>query len=162
MTVNVDDVRLEVIGAANWREALGVRVRDDQLPFVADHQPVALVILAKAHVQPGGRWWEPMLVRSADGTVVGVFAIEHGDDACELRNFAVHHEVQGRGTGTAAARAAIERARRADTHCQELAVSAHADNHAAHRAYQAAGFEWDGGYRDDEPLMRIRTGPTAE
>ena len=35
--------------AANWRQALEVEVRPDQLPFVADHQPVALIILSKCY-----------------------------------------------------------------------------------------------------------------
>lgn len=83
------DVVLEVIDAGNWREALDVLVRDDQLAFVADHQPVALVILAKCFVRPGGRRWEPLLVRDARGLTVGVLALEHGPDGCELRNFAI-------------------------------------------------------------------------
>lgn len=150
----MDGLRLEPIDATNWRAALAVRVTDEQLPFVADHQPIALVILAKAHVRPGGAWWEPLLVRAADDTIVGVLAIEHGDEVCELRNFAIDQAWQGQGVGTAAARAAIERAGRPDGHCSQMAVSAHPDNHAAHRAYQAAGFTWNGERRDGEPLMR--------
>jgi RimJ/RimL family protein N-acetyltransferase len=151
----VEDIRLEVIDAENWRESLQVRVRDDQLPFVADHQPVALVILAKCFVRPGGRRWEPLLVRTLDGSVVGVLGLEHGDGVCELRNVAIDAESQGRGLGTAAVRAVIARARRPDGHCAQLAVSAHPDNQAALRAYAAAGFGWDGERRNGEPLMRL-------
>lgn len=157
----MEDVRVEPIDAANWREALGVRVTDEQLPFVADHQPVALVILAKSYVRPGGRRWEPLLVRTADGSVVGVLAIEHGEDVCELRNVAIDAESQGRGVGTAAVRAVIARARRPGAHCTQLAVSAHPDNVVAHRAYAAAGFLWDGEYRNGEPLMRLPLEGTA-
>lgn len=55
MDVVTRSVLLEPIDARNWRESLGVRVAEEQLRFVADHQPVALVILAKCYVQPGGR-----------------------------------------------------------------------------------------------------------
>lgn len=151
----MDDVRLEPIDSGNWREALEVRVQDEQLRFVADHQPIALVILAKSYIRPGGRWWEPLLVRAHDGSVVGVLAIEHGDATCELRNVAIDRDSQGRGVGTAAVRAVIDRARRPGAHCSELAVSAHPDNHAAHRAYESAGFVWNGESRDGEPLMRL-------
>ncbi|MDW3220430.1 MAG: GNAT family N-acetyltransferase [Acidimicrobiales bacterium] len=158
----MDDVRLEAIDSSNWREALDVRVRDDQLAFVADHQPVALVILAKSYVRPGGRSWEPLLVRDQAGSVVGVLAIEHGERTCELRNVAIDQDSQGRGLGTAAARAVIEWVRRPGGHCRELAVSAHPDNTAARRAYRAAGFGWSGERRDGEPLMRLLVDRPAE
>ena len=63
----VPKVRLERIDSGNWREALGVRITEEQLPLVADHQPVELVILAEAYVEQGGHRWEPLLVRTDDG-----------------------------------------------------------------------------------------------
>jgi RimJ/RimL family protein N-acetyltransferase len=159
----VPNVTLEPIDASNWREALGVRVTDEQLPFVADHQPVALVILAKSYVQQGGHRWEPLLVRSGDGVAVGVLALEHKlDDACEIRNFAVDIDSQGCGIGTAGALAVIAWASRSDSDCLQLAVSAHPDNHAAHRTYEAAGFRWNGELRGREPVMRLPIEPSAD
>ncbi len=155
MTGKVQDLRLEPIDAGNWREALEVRVTDEQLRFVADHQPVALVILAKCYVQPGGRRWEPLLVRTPDGTVAGVLALEHGETVCEVRNFAIDARFQGQGIGTATARAVIARTQQPGSHCTELAVSAHPDNQAALRTYTSAGFTWDGERRNGEPLMRL-------
>lgn len=76
-------------------------------------------------------------------------------DVCEIRNFAIDAAAQGRGIGTAAARAAIAWASRPDSDCVVLAVSAHPDNHAAHKTYQAAGFNWDGELRGSEPLMTL-------
>lgn len=150
------NVDLEPIVADNWREALEVRVTDEQLPFVADHQPVALVILAKSYVEQGAHRWEPLLVRTDGGAVVGVLALEHkATDACEIRNFAIDAASQGRGIGTAAARAVIAWASRPGSDCVALAVSAHPDNHAAHRTYRAAGFTWGGELRGSEPL-RLR------
>lgn len=148
-------VVLERIDASNWREALEVRVRDDQLAFVADHQPVALVILAKCFVRPGGRRWEPLLVRDRQGAAVGVFALTHGADDCELRNFAIDARRQREGLGTAAVRAVVDRAHQPDCDCQELLVTAHPDNHAAHSLYRSAGFARTGQERDGEPVFRF-------
>lgn len=151
----VADVVLEVIDASNWREALGVRVHDSQLAFVADYQPVALVILAKCFVRPGGRRWEPFLVRDGRGVAVGVFALEHGAAGCELRNFAIEASRQGEGLGAAAARAVIQRAIQRKNDCEELLVSAHPENHAAHNAYRSAGFAHTGEIRNGEPMFRF-------
>lgn len=150
------DVVLEVIDAGNWREALDVRVRDDQLAFVADHQPVALVILAKCFVRPGGRRWEPLLIRDGGGHTVGVLAVEHGPDGCELRNFAIDANRQREGLGTAAARAVIQRARQSSSDCEQLVVSAHPENRAAHNAYRSAGFSQTKEIRNGEPVFRLQ------
>lgn len=150
------EVVIELIDASNWREALEVRVRDDQLPFVADHQPVALVILAKCFVRPDGRRWEPLLVRDDRGLAVGVFALEHGADSCEVRNFAVDSRRQREGLGTAAMRAVVQRCRQADSDCRELVVSAHPENPGAHSAYRSAGFDESDKTRNGEPVFRYK------
>lgn len=155
-TESVTDAAIEVIDESNWREALDVRVHDDQLAFVADHQPVALVILAKCFVRPGGRRWEPLLVRDRHGVAVGVLALEHGAAGCELRNFAIDARRQGEGLGTAAASAVIQRALQGKSDCEELLVSAHPKNHAAHNAYSTAGFARTDEIRNGEPVFRFR------
>lgn len=150
------EVLIELIDASNWREALEVRVRDEQLPFVADHQPVALVILAKCFVRPSGHRWEPLLVRDSGGGVVGVLALEHGADACEVRNFAVDARRQGEGLGTAAMKAVIQRLVRPGSDCGELVVSAHPDNEVAHNAYRSAGFDASDETRNGQPVFRYK------
>lgn len=156
LTGSVTDVVLEVIDVGNWREALDVRVRDDQLAFVADHQPVALVILAKCFVRPGGHRWEPLLVRDSGGLAVGVLALEHGPDGCELRNFAIDAGRQREGLGTAAARAVIRRAHQSNSDCEQLVVSAHPENRSAHNAYRSAGFSQTDELRNGEPVFRLQ------
>ncbi|MDH3731093.1 MAG: GNAT family N-acetyltransferase [Acidimicrobiia bacterium] len=149
------DVELELINESNWQEALEVRVSDDQVPFVADCQPVALVILAKCFLRPDGRRWEPFLVRHSHGLVVGVLALTHGDGDSELRHVAIDAEQQGRGFGTSAVKAIIDRLRTHEVDCMELIVSAHPDNHAAHAVYRSAGLAWNGERRGIEPLWRL-------
>ncbi len=147
-------VDLELIDASNWREALEVRVDDDQVAFVADCQPVALVVLAKCFVQPDDRRWEPFLLRDSVGTVVGVLALTHGGGSSELRHVAIDARHQGRGFGTSAVKAVAHRVRSLDSGCTELVVSAHPDNHAAHAAYRSAGLV-ENGERDGEPFWRL-------
>lgn len=150
-------MELEAIDASNWRSALQVRVTDEQLPWVADYQPVALVILAKTYVGHGGHRWEPLLVRLRGGAVAGVLALEHkSTGACEIRNFAIDASLQRQGVGTAATRAVVAWTSRPGAHCTALAVSAHPDNDPAHKTYRGAGFTWEGELRDSEPLMRLR------
>ena len=148
------DVELELINESNWLEATVVRVGDDQVAFVADCQPVALVILAKCFLRPDGRRWEPFLVRDSHGLVVGVLALTHGDGNSELRHVAIDAEHQGRGFGTSAVKAIVDRLRRHEIDCAELVVSAHPDNHPAHAAYRSAGLVWNGERRGGEPLWR--------
>jgi len=150
----VTTVDIELIGEGNWREALKVRVAVEQVAFVADCQPVALVILAKCFVRPGDLRWEPLLVRNGRGAVVGVLALAHGEAECELRHVAIDIEWQGHGYGTAAVRAVVDRARQPASDCRHLVVTAHPDNRAAHHAYRSAGFEWNGEERAGEPVWR--------
>jgi GNAT superfamily N-acetyltransferase len=92
--------RLVPIDQSNWRDALRLRVSDEQLPMVADSQPIALVILAKAYVRDGGRRWEPLAYVSPDGTIIAVLALTHAEEVVEVRNLAVDIARQGTGIGT--------------------------------------------------------------
>ena len=83
-------VRLRPIDGSNWRESLAVEVTAEQLRFVADHQPVALVMLAKAYVRPGGfDWWPLSIHREADGALVGVGELVVGAPSLRLVHLAI-------------------------------------------------------------------------
>lgn len=62
------------ITRADWRDAAAIRVGEGQLRFVADYEPVALVILSKAFVRVGDTDWWPYLLKD-DGHPVGVLAL---------------------------------------------------------------------------------------
>lgn len=140
------------IDESNWRAAVDVRVADDQLEFVADHQPIALVILAKAHVQPGGRRWEP-LAFLVDDHVVAVVALAYGDGVCEIVNLAVDVGQQRRGVGSAVLAAACERARSVGVGSIEL--TAHPSNESAQALYRRTGFSATGDRRGGESVWRL-------
>ncbi len=87
----VDDppaLRLAPIDQHNWRAAVAVQVSPEQVQLVAGHQPVALVILAKAYVRPGDLDWEPLAVTAAS-SVVGVVALAHARTHTELLHLAI-------------------------------------------------------------------------
>lgn len=138
---------------SNWRAALEVRVTDEQLPMVADCQPVAMVILAKAYVRPEGRLWEPLGYVGADGSILAVLALSYAGQVAEVRNFAVDIGHQGTGVGLKAMRAVIEWSRRAGASTVELTF--HPANAAAARLYHRAGLRPTGKTRRGEPVWNI-------
>lgn len=135
------------IDQSNWRAALEVRVTDEQLAMVADHQPVALVILAKAYLQPGNRSWEP-LAYVLDGSVVAVLALAHAKRVSEVINLAVDVNRQHSGIGTVVMRSALVRAKNRGSTSVELTV--HPSNEAAAALYRRVGFSPTGEQRDGE------------
>jgi len=140
------------IDAANWRRALAVMVRPDQLPFVAEVQPVALVILAKCYVRPEGQIWTPY-VALYDGTPVGVTAIAQESDQAHLRHFAIDHQWQGQGLGRLMLDAAIAAVRDSQPPCRQMQVTTHPDNDVALTLYQTAGFTKTGELSGIEPVL---------
>lgn len=148
-------VRIVPIDAGNWRNAREVRVTPEQLPLVADHQPLALVILAKAHVRPGDRDWEPLAIVDEAGRALGVLALAHGTGTCEMQHFAIDAAHQRQGLGALALSAVIEHVRGRRPECREMSLTVHPANHPAQRLYASAGFADTGARRDGEPVWTL-------
>lgn len=134
-----DVFELVEMDASNWREALAVVVRPDQVRFVADHQPVALVILAKCFVRPGGKTWTPYLALQ-DGEPVGVAAVASEGTQAELRHVAIDHRRQGDGLGRRLVDALVDTIVRTQPTCRSVNVGAHPENEIALSLYRSAGF----------------------
>jgi diamine N-acetyltransferase len=148
----VTSVTVVRIDAGNWRQALEVRVTPEQLVFVADHQPIALVILAKAYVRPGEREWEPLEIVDDSGQIVGVAALAHSEGACEMQHLAIDAARQRQGLGGLALSAIVAHVRLRRPHCREMSLTVHPENHSAQRLYSRAGFADTGVRRDGEPV----------
>lgn len=142
------------IDASNWRRALEIEVRDDQVPFVAHHQPVALVILAKCFVRPAGQTWTPWLALE-DGSPVGVLGVAAEGDNAHIRHFAIDHRRQGRGLGRKMVTATIDVIVRTQPQCRSVIVTAHPDNEIALALYLSAGFTRTGAFSGIEPLLSL-------
>jgi diamine N-acetyltransferase len=146
--VDIDDT--------NWRAAVAIRVGPEQLRFVADHQPVALVSLAKAFVRPGGRIWKPMAILD-HAEMVGLITLAHPVDAseCELLHFVIDHACQGRGLGRLALSLVVDHVREALPVCRSIALAVDSDNTIARRLYEPMGFRHTGLERAGDPLYRL-------
>lgn len=151
-------VRIAAIDASNWTSAINVRVTAEQAPFVTTHEPVALLILAKAHVRPDGREWEAVAFVDDACCVVGVTALVHDNEQCEIRHFAIDSGHQGRGVGYLAIAAVIEHVQRTRPLCHELMLTVHPDNGRAQRLYSKAGLIHDGAFRGGQPIFTLALG----
>lgn len=145
---------LEVIDASNWRQALAVEVRSDQLHFVADHQPVALVILAKCYVRPDGQTWTGYLGLH-DREPVGVAAVAWQGYEAHLRHVAIDHRQQGQGLGRKLVEAVLAAISRNMTGCRSVIVTTHPQNEVALSLYESAGFRRTGAKVGIEPVLAL-------
>ena len=155
-----NDVSLHPITRDNWREAIEVVVADDDLKFVADHQPVALVIMSKCYVRPSGAEWTAWLIRAGDKPA-GVFALVFAAEHCLLINFAIDHRLKRRGIGTRAVELALELVAAERPRATSVTLTVHPDNVAAQGLYRAAGFTPTGDMSDGEPMWRRSLRPTS-
>jgi diamine N-acetyltransferase len=148
---NPPGVALAAIDQANWRAAMSVQVTPDQLRFVAGYQPIALLILAKAYVQPGDLGWEPLAVTS-EGSVVAVAALAHASTHSELLHFAVDASRQRAGIGSAAVELLVAHVVSTRPNAREVRLTVHPDNAGAQQFYRGRGFLPTGAIRDGEPV----------
>jgi ribosomal protein S18 acetylase RimI-like enzyme len=145
---------LTEIDASNWRRALAVEVRPDQVRFVADCQPVALVILSKCYVRPAGQTWTPYLALY-DDEPVGVVAVVSEGDVAQLRHFAIDHRRQGEGLGRMLVDAAVAAVSSTQPMCRSVIVTAHPENEIALSLYRSAGFRPTGAVSGIEPVLAL-------
>ena len=147
-------LRLAPIDLSNWRAAVAVHVSPDQVRLVAGHQPVALVILAKAYVRPDDLEWEPLALTAA-ASVVGVVALAHADTHTNLLHLAIDVSKQGRGYGSAAVELLVAHVAETRPSSQEIRLTVHPENARAQRLYRSQGFLPNGQVRDGEPMWSL-------
>jgi RimJ/RimL family protein N-acetyltransferase len=149
--VSSSSISLVPIDQSNWRDALDVVVTDDQLRFVADHQPVVLVILAKAYLELGDTRWTPLAIVDDDSGIVGVVALADRAETCEILHLAVDGRHQRQGVGTRALAEIVAFAYEA-LGCAHLELTVHPENESAQRLYAGGGFRPTGSQRHGEPV----------
>lgn len=148
------NVHLQPMDRSNWRRALGVRSHLEQLEFVADHEPVALVILSKCYIRPGGLTWVPFAI-VADDVIIGIVALAHSENACEMLHLLIDRSCQGRGLGTLAVAAILDHVRENLPQFSQLTLTVHPRNERARRLYESAGFVSTGEVRDGEVIWHF-------
>lgn len=147
-------LRLAPIDQRDWRAAVAVQVFPDQVRLVAGHQPVALVILAKAYVRAGDLDWEPLAL-TAGTSVVGVVALAHARAHTDLLHLAIDVSKQGRGVGSAAVDLLVAHIAETRPSSQEVRLTVHPENARAQRLYRSQGFMPNGQVRDGEPMWSL-------
>lgn len=157
---NPHALRLVPIDQHNWQASLAVEVTPEQLPHVAGHQPVALVILAKAYIRPGDLDWEPLALNSGD-SIIGVVALAHSPTHTELRHLAIDARNQGRGIGSRAVELVLAHVTETRPRCQEVRLTVHPANERAQRLYLRSGFQPNGQMSDGEPIWVLALAPNG-
>ncbi|MCU1368350.1 MAG: acetyltransferase domain protein [Ilumatobacteraceae bacterium] len=158
-SANDPQLGLVPIDSSNWRMAMGVRVDDAQLRFVADHQPIALVVLAKAYVRPGGLIWEPFVI-THERSIIGLVTLAHTPEPteCELMHFVIDHGWQRRGLGRASFAMIIEYVQIMYPSLTSLVLTVDPENEVGLHLYSRLGFQPTGLERMGEPVLRLDLG----
>lgn len=146
------ELALEPISNLNWRKTLGVRTHPAQLKFVADHEPVALVILSKSFVRAGNVDWYPFAI-TMNGAPVGVVGLTHNERTCKIFHLVIDREQQDRGLGKASVSLIVDYVRKNWPTVQNIALTVHPQNEKAMHVYTACGFATTGELEDSEPVM---------
>lgn len=134
-------IKLRPISRENWRDALKLTVLPEQQAFVADHQPVAAIILSKAYVREAGATWNPYAFY-AGTEMVGLVAHAHEPEKALhwIFHFFIDHRFQGRGHGKAALQRLLDRIRAEYPPDPVVQLSVHPENDRARNLYLDAGF----------------------
>jgi len=137
----MNDVELEPVTAANWRECAALTVRPEQTRFVA---AVTYYLCLCAY----GSTWHPLAIRR-DGTVVGFCMWGVDDDASRwIGGLLIDAAAQRSGIARCAVLHLIEQFE-SEPDCLEVALSYSPDNTAAKDLYASLGFRETGETEDD-------------
>jgi len=148
------EVSVREVTGENWEAALALSVWPEQREFV----PAVARSLAKCHIKPDGKTYEPFAVYLAD-EMVGFYTLSYDpadSTKCYLGGFLIDRAHQRRGLGRAALAEYLDALARRFPACEEVYLTVHSDNHAAEALYRRAGFERLGFQVDGENAMRLR------
>jgi diamine N-acetyltransferase len=151
-------IRLREITRDNWRATLRLSVHPEQQRFIADHEPIAAIALAKAYIRPDGLVWAPYAIY-ADDEVIGLIELAYAPDSQDrywVYHFFIDRSQQGKGYGRAAFRAFIQLIQEQHRRCRQINLTVHPENHRAQQLYTSMGFQPDGRELWGEPVYTLR------
>ncbi len=76
--VTMKKLSLREVTRENWRDTLKLTVSAEQ-HFVANYEPIAAIVLAKAYIRPGGLVWTPYAFY-AETDMIGLAALAYKPD----------------------------------------------------------------------------------
>lgn len=142
-------IELREIDLQNFNECVNLKVADSQTSFVATN----VMSIAQSKVCPTAI---PMAIYANDEmvgfTLFGFLEKDYGK--YHLFRLMIDEKYQGKGYGTAAARAVIEIMRK-DKECREIYLSFVPENVPAQRLYESVGFQITGELNEGEIVMKF-------
>ena len=142
---------LKEITKENWRQAIKLKVREDQQKFVASN----VVSIAQSKVEP---YLVPLAVYD-DETMVGfaMYGRDPEDGSYWIVRLMVDAQLQGKGYGRAATQALLGLMRELPG-CDEVRLSHVPQNVGAEQLYLDLGFEKTGIVEEGEHVLRFSFG----
>jgi RimJ/RimL family protein N-acetyltransferase len=137
-------IKLIDVTEDNWLDVADLRVRDDQLGYVAP----AIGILARGYVYRNCN--ARIYAFDNDGVIIGVALVREFDDeplGYDLQQFMIDRQFQGRGYGSEALRLILEELS-LEGRYDHVEVCVKKDDSAAISLYEKHGFS-DSGYYDE-------------
>ena len=141
------NITLKEINENNWRECIGLKVRDDQKRFVGTNENSLALAYAHKEMEPRGICNEDILV----GLLM--FAKDPDDGIYYINRLMIDKRYQGKGFGRRALEILIEeiKGRGAET----IDIIHKPDNANAIRLYRDLGFKPTYDKLDDDDISRV-------
>jgi len=154
----MSNIKLKMINAKNWREAMELSVHKEQEKFVASVSPPVAIALAKAYIRPGGKIVEPYGIYDQN-TMVGFLNLHYSPERKEdywIFHFFIDKRFQRNGYGTKALDELISHIRINHTSCQRIRLTVNPENDAGRQFYIKYGFKYDHSLTFGEPTYSIK------
>ena len=145
-------VKLIDVTEDNWLDVADLRVRDDQLGYVAP----AIGILARGYVYRDCN--AKIYAFDNDGVIVGIALVREFDDeplGYDLQQFMIDRHFQGKGYGSEALKLILEELR-CEGRYDHVEVCVKKEDTAAISLYEKHGFS-DSGYRSEEHTSELQS-----
>lgn len=145
-------LQLKAITKDNWIQAISLRVRDDQVNFVASNA----VSLAQLNFLEN--FYAQGIYQAEEMIGFTLYGIDEDDHEYWIYRMMIDHKHQGNGHGLAATKLVLEEIRRIkEGHHHTVTISYEPMNKHAKHIYTKAGFqEMDGLMIEDEQVSRFR------
>ena len=141
------NITLKTINENNWRECIGLKVRDDQERFVATNENGLALAYAHKEMEPRGIYNDDIIV----GFIM--FAKDPDDGLYYINRFMIDKRYQGNGFGKKALEILIEEIK--GSGAETIDIIHKPDNANAIRLYRDLGFKPTDDKLDDNEISRV-------
>ena len=148
-------VELRPITAANWEQAIALKVSPEQERFV----PSVAISLAKAYIRPDGVTYVPIGIYSVEtGEMVGFYSYmyrPHNMRVVYIGGFLIDKRFQRQGYGVSTMELFLQNIQAELPECEGVYLTVHPENHSAERFYSQFGFAKTGLVIGQEDAMGL-------